>query len=93
VANTGPKVPADEVGRLLLPFQRLDAQRAAGGDGLGLGLSIVAAVAKAHGAALEIHPGEDGGLVVNITFPAQAHAGAGTGVIGRGGSGGVSGLT
>jgi signal transduction histidine kinase len=100
VANTGPEVPADEVERLLQPFQRLGAERAAGGDGLGLGLSIVAAVAKAHRAALEIHPGADGGLVVTVTFPARVSAGAGSGAAtatGLGGPGGpvgdVCGLT
>src|SRR5262249_30438826 len=52
VANSGPVVPAEEVERLFQPFQRLGSERTDHGDGIGLGLSIVAAVAAAHGATL-----------------------------------------
>jgi signal transduction histidine kinase len=71
ISNTGPSVPADDVQRLLQPFQRLTPDRT--GDGLGLGLSIVAAIATAHDAALDIQPGKDGGLTVEVRFP-QARA-------------------
>jgi signal transduction histidine kinase len=67
ISNTGPHVPADEVRRLLQPFQRLAPDRT--GDGVGLGLSIVAAIATAHDAALDIQPGEEGGLSVEVRFP------------------------
>lgn len=69
VANTGPMVPADEVDRLLQPFQRLAADRLGHRDGFGLGLSIVAAIAAAHDAALDVRPGENGGLRVEVRFP------------------------
>lgn len=72
VANSGPVVPAGDLERLLQPFQRLGSQRRADSDGLGLGLSIVAAVAKAHSAHLETRPGEEGGLDITVTFPAIA---------------------
>ncbi|HTP20087.1 MAG TPA: ATP-binding protein [Solirubrobacteraceae bacterium] len=75
VANTGPVVPAEEVDRLLQPFQRIGGDRVGHGDGLGLGLSIVAAIASAHGAALEVLPGGHGGLDVNVRF-ARATDGA-----------------
>jgi len=61
MTNTGPHIPADQLGRLLQPFQRLDTERRAGHDGLGLGLSIVAAIASSHGATLRASPGMDGG--------------------------------
>ena len=54
VANTGPVVPETEVERLLRPFQRLGADRVGHREGLGLGLSIVAAVADAHDATLDV---------------------------------------
>jgi signal transduction histidine kinase len=74
ISNTGPLVPADEVPRLLQPFQRLAPDRTGSRTGLGLGLSIVAAIARAHDAALEIHPREHGGLWVKTRFPAaRAH--------------------
>jgi signal transduction histidine kinase len=72
VANTGPVVPADQVQRLLQPFQRLGAERAGQREGFGLGLSIVAAVAAAHDATLDVQPGPGGGLAVRVRFPAPA---------------------
>ncbi|MGH2915234.1 MAG: sensor histidine kinase [Solirubrobacteraceae bacterium] len=67
VANTGPPVAAGDVARLFEPFQRLGG-RAADGAHHGLGLSIVRAVAAAHGASLQALPGEHGGLTVTVTF-------------------------
>ena len=73
VTNTGPLVSADDIGRLLQPFQRDTLDRTGGHDGLGLGLSIVAAIAKAHGAALDVRPEDAGGLAVRVAFP-SAHS-------------------
>jgi signal transduction histidine kinase len=70
VANTGPVVPPDEVGRLLQPFQRLGDDSTRHGDGLGLGLSIVQAIATAHDAILSARARPGGGLEVEVTFPA-----------------------
>ena len=70
VTNTGPPVPADQVSRLLEPFQRADLDRTASPNGLGLGLSIVAEIAKAHGASLAVRPQPEGGLTVTVGFPA-----------------------
>jgi signal transduction histidine kinase len=72
VTNTGPLVPADEVERLLQPFQRLRPDRVGHRDGLGLGLSIVAAVAAAHDAILDVDPRAEGGLEVKVQFPPEA---------------------
>ncbi|HEY1522442.1 MAG TPA: ATP-binding protein [Solirubrobacteraceae bacterium] len=68
VTNTGPLIPADQVERLVAPFQRLNGERI-GRDGLGLGLSIVQAIAAAHQATLDLHPLEHGGLDVQVRFP------------------------
>jgi signal transduction histidine kinase len=73
VANTGPAVPADQVQRLLQPFQRLRPDRTGEPGGSGLGLSIVAAIAKAHGAVINARAGHDGGLDLEVTFPATSH--------------------
>ncbi|GAB2836195.1 HAMP domain-containing protein [Streptomyces daliensis] len=67
VSNTGPEVPADQVDRLFEPFQRL--RRTAGDGHHGLGLSIVRAIATAHGAALSADARPSGGLVVEAVFP------------------------
>jgi signal transduction histidine kinase len=69
VANTGPRVPPDQIARLLQPFQRLEARGASETDGHGLGLSIVAAIADAHQADLEITSRPEGGLDVVVSFP------------------------
>jgi signal transduction histidine kinase len=71
VTNTGPKIPAGEVDRLFQPFQRLDATRTSGTNGLGLGLSIVKAIADAHDATITAHARAEGGLDVQVSFPAH----------------------
>src|SRR4029450_12938269 len=50
VANSGPIVPADEVELLFQPFHRVGTNGTDHRDGIGLGLSIVKAVAAAHDA-------------------------------------------
>jgi signal transduction histidine kinase len=70
VFSTGPAIPPDQVDRLFQPFQRGVARdRASGRDGLGLGLSIVAAIAEAHGAWVRAHALPGGGLGVRVGFP------------------------
>jgi signal transduction histidine kinase len=70
VVNTGPVVPPADLDRLYEPFQRLDSGRNGDEDGgLGLGLSIVHAIAAAHGAALVTRAQPDGGLTTVVTFP------------------------
>jgi signal transduction histidine kinase len=73
VDNSGPPIPADQVNRLTQPFQRLVQDRVRHRDGLGLGLSIVAAIADAHHAKLDLRPGRDGGLEVDVRFPLVAY--------------------
>jgi signal transduction histidine kinase len=70
VANTGPVVPAADVDRLFEPFERLGTNRRSHDGGLGLGLSIVQAIATAHGATIGVDPEPDGGLRVEVAFPA-----------------------
>jgi signal transduction histidine kinase len=72
VSNTGPVIPPDQLTRLFRPFQRGGTDRTSGRDGLGLGLSIVAAIAEAHGAWLQAHALPGGGLVVQAGFPQAA---------------------
>jgi signal transduction histidine kinase len=70
VANTGPPIPPAQVDRIFQPFQRLGPVRTNRNDGHGLGLSIVRAIANAHGAALTAHARPEGGLHIEVTFPA-----------------------
>ena len=75
VSNTGPVVPAELLATMTQPFvrgtQRVNTQPVEtrrGTEGSGLGLALVARVAEAHGAALEIQPREAGGLSVHVRF-------------------------
>ncbi|MEV7073132.1 HAMP domain-containing sensor histidine kinase [Streptomyces sp. NPDC091972] len=70
VTNTGPVVPAYEVDNLFEPFKRLRGADRTGSDkGVGLGLSIVRSVARAHGGHITAQPREGGGLVMRVTLP------------------------
>ncbi|MGI5176643.1 sensor histidine kinase [Dactylosporangium sp. CA-152071] len=69
VGNTGPPIPAPEIGRLFQPFQRHGTDRTDDTDGHGLGLAIVAAIAQAHHASLAACPGPEGGLHITVDFP------------------------
>ena len=68
VSNSGAVVPFLEVEHLFQPFQRLGDQRVGTADGHGLGLTIVKAIATAHGATLTARPGPQGGLDIQVTF-------------------------
>lgn len=65
VADSGPGVPAADRDRVLEPFVRLDASRTSPGSGLGL--SLVAAVAKLHRASLTLDDHKPG-LRVTLSF-------------------------
>lgn len=68
VSDSGPGIPAEDRQRVLNRFVRLDGSRSAPGSGLGL--SLVAAVARLHGAELSLddnHPG----LTVALTFEGE----------------------
>ena len=71
VRNSGAHVAEEEVERMLRPFGRLGGERVTGQEGLGLGLSIVQAIAGAHGAMLRVRPQPQGGLAVAVDFVAQ----------------------
>jgi signal transduction histidine kinase len=68
VVNTGPVVPEASMERLFQPFQRHPPDRAGHDRGVGLGLSIVQAIADAHGATLIARPRPGGGLAIEARF-------------------------
>ncbi len=77
VENGGPVLDGEAVKDLTQPFRRLGAERTGSDAGFGLGLSIVAAVAEAHGGRLELDTLSDGGLRVLIELPVAARSLAG----------------
>jgi signal transduction histidine kinase len=68
VSNSGPLIEAAEAEQLLQPFRRHGTARIGSGDRHGLGLSIVSAIATAHGATVDIQPVAAGGLRVEVRF-------------------------
>jgi signal transduction histidine kinase len=73
VSDDGPGIPLAEHERVLKRFYRLERSRRTPGNGLGL--SLVAAVARLHGAALEMHDNAPG-LAIRVTFPPVTQSGA-----------------
>jgi signal transduction histidine kinase len=69
ISNTGALIPPDAVEGLFQPFRQLGAERIRHGDGHGLGLAIVRAIADAHGTALTARARPGGGLDIEVIFP------------------------
>ena len=79
VTNSGLVIAPGEIPVLFEPFRRLGQQRVGGDNGRqGLGLSIVRAIADAHGATVDATPGPNGGLTVLVSFPVQESPGPGS---------------
>lgn len=68
VEDNGPGVPEEDRARILRRFYRGERSRTTAGSGLGL--SLVAAVAELHDAALLLDDARPG-LRISITFPAE----------------------
>jgi signal transduction histidine kinase len=78
IESGGPVLDEAVVAQLAEPFKRPGAERTGSQTGHGLGLSIVAAVAAAHGGELRLHRREQGGLGAEITLPLAPDARAAT---------------
>jgi signal transduction histidine kinase len=78
VETGGPVLDQRLVAQLAQPFRRLAADRTGSGQGAGLGLSIVSAIATAHGGVLDLQARPEGGLRVGIGLPLAAHAARGS---------------
>jgi len=75
VESSGPPITAGQAASLFEPFRRLHADRVGSARGSGLGLSIVRAVARAHGGEATALPVAGGGLRVTVTLPTAPPAG------------------
>ncbi|WP_312184452.1 sensor histidine kinase, partial [Massilia timonae] len=74
VADNGPGIPEHERTRVIERFYRVDASR--GTPGVGLGLSVVSAVARLHGGSLTLednHPGLRATLLLQANPAAQTY--------------------
>jgi signal transduction histidine kinase len=69
VADEGPGFPSQFLPRAFERFARPDSSRARSDGGAGLGLSIVSAIAQAHGGRASARNRPGGGAVVEIELP------------------------
>jgi two-component system OmpR family sensor kinase len=69
VADSGPGLDAETAERAFERFYRADQSRSRSSGGVGLGLSIVAAVAEAHGGTVSARSEPGKGATFQITLP------------------------
>ncbi|HDS1367952.1 TPA: ATP-binding protein [Stenotrophomonas maltophilia] len=69
VMDRGPGLSAEHTAQIGQRFWRGDQGRRRG-DGAGLGISIVRAIAERFGGALSMVPRDQGGLIAKVTIPA-----------------------
>ena len=78
VADEGPGLSADEAEHVFERFYRVDSARTRGEEGsaggAGLGLSIVAGIAQAHGGRAEVETTQGSGSTFRVLLPLAADA-------------------
>jgi signal transduction histidine kinase len=72
VESGGARLEESQVRGLAQPFRRLGGDRTGSDNGVGLGLSIVAAIVAAHDGSLRLDARPEGGLRVVIGLPTGA---------------------
>ncbi|MDP1900653.1 MAG: ATP-binding protein [Rubrivivax sp.] len=69
VLDRGPGIPAEQMGAVWRPFQRVETSRSPQTGGYGLGLAIVGQLAKAQGWPVGLEARSGGGLVAWVELP------------------------
>jgi len=72
VADEGPGLSPDDASRVFDRFFRVDESRSRDDGGSGLGLSIVAAIAQAHGGRVAVETAPGAGARFIVTLPVAA---------------------
>jgi two-component system OmpR family sensor kinase len=72
VADGGPGLPAEEAAHVFERFWRADKSRARARGGSGLGLSIVAAIIRAHNGSVRFDSTVEAGSTVTVWLPAAS---------------------
>jgi len=71
IADPGPGLSPEELGRVFQPFYRTDTSRNLDNGGVGLGLPIARSTARAHGGDVELKSNPQGTTAI-VTLPAAA---------------------
>jgi two-component system, OmpR family, sensor kinase len=69
VSDEGPGLADEDLARVFERFYRADTSRSRESGGVGLGLSIVAAIADAHHGRVSVAPGPEGGATFRVELP------------------------
>ena len=69
VVDHGRGIPAEDAEKIFEPFHRSDPSRARATGGVGLGLAIVSAIAKAHDGAVGVDATDGGGATFWVRLP------------------------
>jgi signal transduction histidine kinase len=69
VEDTGPGIAADDIDRLFVEFQQLDASAAKQYQGTGLGLTLTKKLAEAHGGQIAVRSTPGAGSTFSVTLP------------------------
>ena len=70
VCDNGPGIPEAELGKVLLPFYRVEASRNRHTGGVGLGLATAHDIARRHGGSLVLRNRTGCGLQAELRIPA-----------------------
>ncbi|MDE2184168.1 MAG: PAS-domain containing protein [Alphaproteobacteria bacterium] len=70
VADNGPGVSADDLERILLPFEQVGRGTSEHTQGTGLGLTLVKALAELHGGSLVVESNPGSGFTAHLDLPA-----------------------
>jgi PAS domain S-box-containing protein len=71
VADTGIGIAADDIPKVLEPFQQVDSTLSRRYEGTGLGLPLSKAMVEKNGGTLEIDSTVDAGTTVKVRFPPE----------------------
>jgi two-component system OmpR family sensor kinase len=69
VSDEGPGLADEDMARVFERFYRADTSRSRESGGVGLGLSIVAAIADAHDGKVSVAPRPEGGATFRVELP------------------------
>jgi len=69
IADTGIGIPEAELPHIFERFYRSDKSRSRSTGGAGIGLSIAAAIVRAHGGNIDVQSVEGRGSVFKVTLP------------------------
>jgi len=71
IADTGVGIAAEDLDRVLKPFEQADSSLARKHEGTGLGLALVKAMIELHGGTLTLNSALGVGTEVTIVFPPE----------------------